>query len=91
MHTTEKHSTHHPYNPLKNDVFEYMYPPEHGEYPWITNPDFTNQNSISQFITQLHIHHFNNTKFIHQISSSQELSTSQNSKPMHKLYKKQEK
>ena len=35
MHTIEKHSTHHHYNPLKNDpsVFEYMYPPEHGEYP----------------------------------------------------------
>ena len=93
MHTIEKHSTHHHYNPLKNDpsVFEYMYPPEHGEYPWITNPDFTNQHSISQFISKLHIQHFNNTKIIHQISSSQELSTSQNNKAIHKLYKKQEK
>ena len=33
MHTIEKHSTHHHYNPLKNDpsVFEYLYPPEHGD------------------------------------------------------------
>ena len=35
MHTIEKHSTHNHYTPLKNDpsVFEYMNPPEHGEYP----------------------------------------------------------
>ena len=46
MHTIEKHSTHHQYIPLRNDasVFEYMYQPEHGEYQWITNPDFTNQH-----------------------------------------------
>ena len=57
MHTIEKHSTHHHYNPLKNDpsVLDYMYPPEHGKYPWITNPDFTNLQSVSQFISKLHI------------------------------------
>ena len=46
MNTIDKHSTHHQYNPLKNDasVFEYMYPPEHGEYQRITNPDFANHN-----------------------------------------------
>ena len=93
MHSIEKHSIHHHYNPFKNDpyVFEYMYPPEHGEYQWITNPHFTNQHSISQFISKLHIQHFNNTKIIHQISSSQELPTSQNNKSIHKLYKQKEK
>ena len=75
-----------------------MYPPEHGEYLWSTNPDFTNQLSISQLTSKLHIQHFNNAKIIHQISSSQELSTSsqelstsKNNMPLHKIYKKQEK
>ena len=90
MHTIEKHSTHHYYNPLKNDlsIFEYMYPPEHGEYPWSTNPDFTNQHSISQITSKLHIQHFNNANIIYLISSSQQLSTSQKNKPIHKMYKK---
>ena len=48
-------------------------------------------NQQSHFISKLHIEHFNNTKIIHQISSISELSTSQNNKPIYKLYKKQEK